>query len=77
MKVDATDDKRANGQNEAAFRTHVVAATATDDDCRSAGVSTSAQVVHLQRQLDVAERAESKGHAARLKSKQAKADADP
>ena len=75
-KADAADAKRAKEQNEAAFRAHVATATATDDECRSTEVSTSAQVVHLRRQLEVAERAEAKAHAARHKSQQTKADAD-
>ena len=54
----------------------MAAATATDDECRSAEVSASAHVVHVRRQLEVAERAEAKAHAARHKSKQAKADVD-
>ena len=63
-KADAADAKRAKEQKEAAFRAHVAAATATNDECRSAEVSTSAQVVHLRRQLEFAERAEAKAHAA-------------
>ena len=41
-----------------------------------AEVDTSAEVVHLRRQHDVAEREEAKANEARPKSKQAKADAD-
>ena len=75
-KADAADAKRAEEKKEAAFRAHVAAATATDDECRSTEAFTSVQVAHLRRQLEVAERAEAKVHAARQKSKQAKADAD-
>ena len=38
--------------------------------------ATSAQVAHLKKQLEVAERAEAKAHADRQKSKKAESDID-
>ena len=63
-RADAAAAKLVKAKQEAKFRAHMAADTATNDECRSAEVSTSAQVVHLRRQLEFAERAEAKAHAA-------------
>ena len=56
-----------------AFRAEVEAATATDDECRSAVGSAAAPVTKIRKQLDVAERSKADVFYARLISRKVEA----
>ena len=74
--ADAADAAAAKALKDAAFRTKVEAASATDDECRSAVESAAAHVTHLRQHLDVAERAEADASYTREKSREVKAAID-
>ncbi|MEP2776493.1 MAG: hypothetical protein ABJQ93_11180, partial [Luteolibacter sp.] len=74
--ADAADAATEKAAIDTAFRAKLEAVSTTDDQCRSAVESTAAEVTHLRKQLDVAERAQATAIYTREKSRKTKAAVD-